>query len=97
VRLIATHRHRLANPRLKDFDQAAYDRVRQEHLGFQSFLRGGGFPDLGEGSAPLVETLMPLVKAEYGGWLCLDAESSTRPPKASANWNRDYLREHLHW
>lgn len=97
VKLIATHRYRLACPRLKDFDRPAFDLVREEHLGFHSFVRGGGLPDLGEGSAPLADALMPLVKSDYGGWLCLDVEWSTRSPKESATWNRDFLREHLHW
>ena len=96
--LLRTHRDRLLYPRLKDFDRAVFDKVCAERLGFSSFVRSGGFTELGAGSLDLAAELMPLENAEWGGWVCVELEmSETHTPRESATISRDYLREHLHW
>jgi len=67
--LVRQERTRLAYLELKDFDQQVFDVVREARLGFRHFLRDGGFKPLGEGSLDLEAILMPLEKAEYGGWV----------------------------
>jgi inosose dehydratase len=96
--LIRTHRDRLLYPRLKDFDRAVFDKTCEEHLGFPSFVRAGGFKELGAGDLDLAAELMPLENAEWDGWVCVELEmSETHTPRESATISRDYLREHLHW
>jgi inosose dehydratase len=95
--LVRTHRARIAYPRLKDFAQSVFDRVRAERLGFTSFLNAGGFKELGEGSLDLEAALRPLVVHDYNEWVCVELERSDRPAKESAQISREYLRDRLHW
>ena len=95
--LVRQERTRLAYLELKDFDQQVFDVVREARLGFRHFLRDGGFKPLGEGSLDLEAILMPLEKAEYGGWVGWELETTPQPPKEAAQTSRDYLRTHLHW
>ncbi len=89
---------RISYLRLKDFDQRVFDAVREERLGFGSFLARGGFKVLGEGTLPLEEALLPLADT-FGGWVAVDLErvNAGRPPKESVSISRAYLRDHLRW
>jgi len=96
--LIRTLRDRLLYPRLKDFDRAVFERICAEHLGFPSFVRAGGFKELGAGDLDLAAELMPLENADWGGWVCAELEmSETHTPRESATISREFLRERLHW
>jgi inosose dehydratase len=97
VALVRAHRQRLTYPRLKDFDRAVYQRTVEERLGFASFVRAGGFKELGAGDLDLEGTLMPLENAEYAGWVCVELQMTEHIPRESATLSREWLREHLHW
>ena len=85
-------------PRLKDFDRAVYAAHRARSAsGFASFVRAGGFKELGAGDLDLEGTLMPLENAEYGGWVCVELQMTEHTPRESATISREWLREHLHW
>jgi inosose dehydratase len=97
VALVRAHRQRISYPRLKDFDRAVYARTVEERLGFASFVRGGGFKELGAGDLDLEGTLLPLENAAYPGWVCVELELTEHTPRESATVSREWLREHLHW
>ena len=95
--LVRAHPDRLLYPRLKDFDQAVFDKIQEDRLGVASFTHAGGFKVLGTGSLDLVKALMPLVDRDFDGWVCVELEVSTVGARQSATISRDFLREHLHW
>jgi inosose dehydratase len=95
--LLRTHRRRIVYPRLKDVRRAVFEKVRGERLGFSSFLYDAGFAELGEGDLHLEDALMPLVNAEYDGWLCVELERTALGPRESAVKSREFLRSRLHW
>jgi inosose dehydratase len=95
--LVRIYQERIIYPRLKDFDRQVFDAVREERLGFVSFLERGGFRELGQGSLDLETALAPLVRARYGGWVCVELERTERAPREAAQASREYLRERLHW
>jgi inosose dehydratase len=97
AKLIREQRSRLAYLQVKDFDAALFEKVCEERLSFRHFLRDGGFKPLGEGTVDLEGALMPLERADFGGWICFALEVVDRPPKEAAQISRDYLRSRLHW
>jgi len=97
LKLVAEHRRGIIYPKVRDFDQAVFDKVKEEHFGFRHFLRDGGFKALGEGSLDVETILMPFEKAEFGGWVGFELEVSDRAPKETAQASREYLRARLHW
>ncbi|HEV2121180.1 MAG TPA: sugar phosphate isomerase/epimerase, partial [Chloroflexota bacterium] len=95
--LFRVYRRRLVYPRLKDLDQAVFEHVCEERLGFRHFLQQGGFTPLGAGSLALEPALMRLENANYAGWVCVDLEPTSETPRGAAEQSRTYLRERLHW
>src|SRR5262249_33877701 len=95
--LIRTHEARIAYPRLNDFDRAGFEHTVEERLGFASFVRAGGFKELGAGSLDLERALDPLLRHEYEGWACVELEITETTPRESAERSREFLRERFHW
>jgi inosose dehydratase len=95
--LIRTHESRIAYPRLKDFAAAVFRRMLEERLGFASFVRAGGFKELGAGSLDFEQILRPLLTHDYEGWLCVELEVTEKTPRESAELSREFLRERFHW
>ncbi|HEX2033257.1 MAG TPA: sugar phosphate isomerase/epimerase [Chloroflexota bacterium] len=95
--LVRAHRERIIYPRLKDFDQAVFEQVKGAHQGIADFVRAGGFKELGAGSLDLRAVLLPLVEADYDGWLCVELELTERTPRESATISREFLGEQFHW
>ncbi|MBI3971257.1 MAG: TIM barrel protein [Chloroflexi bacterium] len=97
AKLLRDNLRRIAYPRLMDLDRKVLDQIRDERLGFASFLFTAGFKELGEGDLDLAGALMPLENANYTGWVCVELARTGRTAKESAEISRAYLRERLHW
>ncbi len=90
---------RIKHVHLKDIRPAVVSRVREENLSFQDAIEAGVFTVPGDGAINFVPILEALARADYEGWLVVEAEQD--PAKANpleyALKARAYLREVLGW
>jgi inosose dehydratase len=90
---------RIKHVHLKDIRPAVVSRVREENLSFQDAIEAGVFTVPGDGAIDFVPILEALARADYEGWLVVEAEQD--PAKANpleyALKARAYLREVLGW
>lgn len=93
------HADRIKHVHLKDIRPAVVSRVREENLSFQDAIEAGVFTVPGDGAIDFVPILEALARADYQGWLVVEAEQD--PAKANpleyALKARDYLRKVLGW
>ncbi len=90
---------RIKHVHLKDIRPAVVSKVREENLSFQDAIEAGVFTVPGDGAIDFVPILEALARADYEGWLVVEAEQD--PAKANpleyALKGRAYLREVLGW
>lgn len=90
---------RVRHVHLKDIRPAVVSRVREENLSFQDAIEAGVFTVPGDGAIDFVPILEALARADYEGWLVVEAEQD--PAKANpleyALKARAYLRKVLGW
>jgi inosose dehydratase len=65
---------RIAHVHLKDVDDSIADRLRDGTLSTVAAVQEGLFRPLGEGSAPVAETVAVLEEAGYAGWYVLEQD-----------------------
>jgi sugar phosphate isomerase/epimerase len=98
--LVHNYRTRIVYPRLKGFDHAVFETIRNERLGFRQFVQSDGFTPLDEGTLDLEPTLMRFENAAYGGWVCVELEPTAPAgdePRTAAQKSREHLASRLHW
>jgi inosose dehydratase len=74
VRLVRAAGTRIAHVHLKDVDGAIAERLRDGALSTVAAVQEGLFLPLGEGSAPVAETVGALEEAGYSGWYVLEQD-----------------------
>ena len=72
--LVRAGRDRIAHVHLKDVAGLVADRLRAGELGLVPAVQSGLFRPLGEGSAPVAETVRALEAAGYQGWYVLEQD-----------------------
>jgi inosose dehydratase len=65
---------RIGHVHLKDVADPVADRLRSRELELVAAVEVGLFPPLGEGSAPIGETIRELESGEYEGWYVLEQD-----------------------
>jgi inosose dehydratase len=103
VEFAATAGARVAHVHLKDIDEAIAARLRTNDLGLVPAVKAGLFRPLGEGDAPIAETVHALEAVGYEGWYVLEQDTSvaSADPAAGEGPEEDvrrsavYLRELL--
>jgi inosose dehydratase len=71
---------RIAHVHLKDVAGSIADRLRDGTLSTVPAVQEGLFRPLGEGSAPIAETVRALEQAGYGGWYVLEQDCALPSP-----------------
>ena len=74
ARLAAEHSGRIAHAHLKDVDTAVAGRLRAGELALVPAVQEGLFRPLGDGDAPVRETVNSLESAGYAGWYVLEQD-----------------------
>lgn len=78
--LIDRHLGRIVHVHLKDVRRDVLDRVRAERMSFLDAVRAGVFTVPGDGSIAFDHVFEALTKADYEGWMVVEAEQD--PAKA---------------
>jgi len=90
---------RIKHIHLKDVRADVVARVRKENLSFYDGIEAGVFTVPGDGAIDFVPIFAALAKADFAGWLVVEAEQD--PAKANpleyAKKARTYLRKTLGW
>jgi inosose dehydratase len=94
-----TYAERIRHVHLKDVRPEVIERVHAESLSFADAIEAGVFTVPGDGVIDFVPILEALGRADYGGWLIVEAEQD--PAKANpleyAMKGRRYLHDVLGW
>jgi inosose dehydratase len=67
---------RVAHAHLKDIDESVATRLRTGELGLVPAVKAGLFQPLGDGDAPIAETVRTLEASGYAGWYVLEQDVS---------------------
>ncbi len=88
------HRERIWHVHFKDCQLEVARRSREEGWDYFSSLRHGIFCELGQGGVPFPAVVEQLATWNYRGWIVVEQDilPGMGSPKASAQRNRDYLR-----
>jgi inosose dehydratase len=99
ARLAADHPDRIVHAHLKDVDTAVAERLRAGELTLVRAVQEGLFRPLGDGDAPVQETVSALESSRYAGWYVLeqDVALAAEPgegagPAADAGRSIEFLR-----
>lgn len=76
VDLAETAGPRIAHVHLKDVDPAIAERLRAGELELVAAVQAGLFRPLGEGGAPVAETIRTLERGGYDGWYVLEQDTA---------------------
>jgi inosose dehydratase len=90
---------RIKHIHLKDVRVAVVRRAKEENLSFRDAIEAGVFTVPGDGAIDFVPIFETLAKAEFEGWVVVEAEQD--PAKANplkyAQMAREYLKRTLGW
>ena len=89
---------RVAHVHMKDIDDPIGARLRANELGLVPAVKAGLFKPLGDGDAPIAETVRVLEAAGYDGWYVLEQDTSvvSSDPAAGAGPAEDVRRSRAH-
>ncbi|MDT8305529.1 MAG: TIM barrel protein [Anaerolineae bacterium] len=92
---IAKHGGRIWHMHFKDCSPAVAGRARQEGWEYVQAIRHGLFCELGQGDVDFPAVIAALNEQSYDGWIVVEQDvlPGMGTPRASAQRNRDYLRE----
>jgi len=76
---------RVAHAHMKDVDDTLGAQLRSAELELVPAVKAGVFRVLGEGDAPISETVRVLEKGGYGGWYVLEQDTSVRSADPGAD------------
>jgi inosose dehydratase len=76
VELASAGGDRIAHVHLKDVDEGLAARLRAGELELVTAVQAGLFRPLGEGQAPVAETVRTLEESGYGGWYVLEQDTA---------------------
>ena len=74
--IAAHHGDRIAHAHLKDVDERVAGRLRAGELDLVGAVQAGLFKPLGEGDAPVEETVLALERGGYDGWYVLEQDTA---------------------
>jgi inosose dehydratase len=94
VELAATAGRRIAHVHLKDIDEGVAARLRAGGLGLVPAVKERLFRPLGDGDAPIADTVRALEAAGYQGWYVLEQDTSvaSEDPSPGAGPSEDVRR-----
>jgi inosose dehydratase len=72
--LVAAAGERIAHVHVKDVARGTTDRLRAGELTLVGAVQSGLFRPLGEGDAPIADTILTLERGGYGGWYVLEQD-----------------------
>jgi inosose dehydratase len=89
------HSDRIWHVHFKDHSPAVAEQTRRENLGGVEAVGLGVFCELGKGDIDFPTILAKLRALGYGGWIVVEQDvlPGMGSPRASAQRNRDYLRQ----
>lgn len=94
--MLKKYSNRIGHVHLKDMRLSVVDRVKKENMSFLDAVRNGAFTVPGDGDVKFDPVFEELSKANYEGWLLVEAEQD--PAKANpfeyALKARKYIKEH---